>query len=290
MGTISWRQLLGEAGHRLGGPGSPSLSPAVDARRIVEEASGWEGSELQRRLDAPATERGVARFDHMLGRRLAGEPLQYVLGRWGFRTLDLAVDSRALIPRPETERVVEEALRELDRSGKRTARVVDLGTGSGAIALSVAAEREGVEVWATDVSTDALALARANLAGLAGRSATRVRLAEGDWFAALPPALAGTVDLVVANPPYVAAGEPLPAEVADWEPTRALVAGPTGLEAIAVIVTESPRWLAAGGAVVVEIGDTQAAAAAGLARAAGLSAVEVRPDLARRPRILVAHR
>jgi release factor glutamine methyltransferase len=102
--------------------------------------------------------------------------------------------------------------------------------------------------------------------------------------------LAGTIDLLVANPPYVAAGEPLPAEVADWEPITALVAGPTGLEAIAAIVAGAPGWLAPGGAVVVEIGDTQAAAAAGLAADAGLSHVEVRPDLAGRPRALVVRR
>jgi len=290
VGTVSWRQLLADAGHRLGGPGSPSSAPVVDARRIVEEASGWDGAELHRRLDEPATERGVAHFDRMVVRRLAGEPLQYVLGRWGFRTLDLALDLRALIPRPETEQVVTEALRELDRMGAGSARVVDLGTGSGAIALSVAAEREGTEVWATDVSPDALALARANLAGLGRRRATRVRLVEGDWFAALPSSLAGTVDLVVANPPYVAACEPLPAEVADWEPTGALVAGPTGLEAIAAIVAEAPGWLAPDAAAVVEIGATQAAAATDLARTAGFSDVEVRPDLAGRPRALVARR
>jgi release factor glutamine methyltransferase len=206
---------------------------------------------------------------------------------WGFRRLELVVDRRALIPRPETEVVVEVALGELDRLGLVAPVAVDLGTGSGAIALSLALEAPRARVWGTDRSAEALAVARANLAGMGSRVATRVRLAEGDWFAALPDELRGRVDLVVANPPYVAAGEALPEEVAGWEPAGALVAGPTGLEDVARIVAEAPAWLARPGVVVVEIAPHQAGEAEALARQAGFDPVTVKPDLAGRLRALV---
>jgi len=227
----------------------------------------------------------------MVARRLRGEPLQYVLGRWGFRTLDLMVDRRVLIPRPETEGVVDHALTELDRLPPAQARVVvDLGTGSGAIALAIAAERADVTVWAADRSSDALAVARANLAGLGGRAAPRVRLVEGDWYEALPAELTGTVDVIVANPPYVGSSDALPPVVADWEPVEALVPGPTGLEALRVIVAGAGRWLLSPGALVVEIGETQAGVALELAQAAGLVSAVVHPDLGGRPRTLVARK
>jgi len=234
--------------------------------------------------------RSLAFFDAMVARRAAGEPLQYVVGSWGFRRLDLLVDRRVLIPRPETETVVEAALGELARLGGDV--VVDLGTGSGAIALSMAVEARPSEVWATDSSADALAVARANLAGVGGRAATCVRLVEGNWFGALPAELRGRVDLVVSNPPYVAEPEvaDLPPEVAGHEPRAALVGGPTGLEQVARIVAEAPDWLASPGALVVELAPAQASAASALARDAGFADVDVRPDLAGRLRTLVARR
>jgi release factor glutamine methyltransferase len=275
------RALLDDATRRLG--------DHADARRIVEEVSGWEGADLVLHLSDASTPLIHARWSRLVERRTAGEPLQYVLGRWGFRNLDLLVDRRVLIPRPETEQVVSVALEALDAMGAGARTVVDLGTGSGAIALSIACERIGVNVWATDRSAAALEVARANLAG-AGRAATRVRMAEGDWFDALPDELAGAVDLVVTNPPYVATGEALPDEVARWEPHDALRAGSTGLDAIAAIVRDAPHWLRPGGALVIEIGETQGDAASALAIAAGFTGVEVRPDLAGRPRAVVAHR
>lgn len=295
-GAVTWRALLDETRARLEAAGSTSA--AVDAWRMVEEASGWQGAAHHAHLDDRAKEKAVAHLGHMIERRLAGEPLQYVVGRWGFRTLDLAVDRRALIPRPETEGVVDHVLAELDRvqrgaalaTGHREHVVVDLGTGTGAIALSVAAERAGVSVWATDRSTDALALARANLAGLGTRVAPRVRMEAGDWYAALPGELVGRVAVVASNPPYVAAGDPLPPEVRDWEPCDALVSGPSGLESIEVVVAGAPSWLRPGGALVVEIGESQGRSVVELARAAGLTAVAVHPDLAGRDRVLVARR
>jgi len=221
-------------------------------------------------------------------RRAGGEPLQYVLGAWGFRTLDLYVDNRVLIPRPETETVVEVAMAELLRLASHAPLAVDLGTGSGAIALSLAREVPGLEVWGVERSPEALAVARANLAGL-GRAGAAVRLAEGSWFAPLPALLRGRVDLIVSNPPYVSEGEvdDLPPEVARWEPMAALVAGPTGLEQIAAIVGEAPGWLARPGALVVEIAPHQRQAATALALDAGFEPVDVRPDLSGRARVLV---
>jgi release factor glutamine methyltransferase len=202
------------------------------------------------------------------------------------------VDRRVLIPRPETEYVVEVALGELDRvpESPDQARVaVDLGTGSGAIALSLAAERRRVEVWATDVSGPALNVARANLAGMAGYAATRVRLVEGHWWGALPHELRGRIHLVVSNPPYISTDEmrELDPQVTEWEPRSALEAGPSGLEAVEEILVSAPEWLAVDGAVVIELAPHQADQARSTATRVGFSSVEVRQDLVGRNRVLV---
>lgn len=289
-GTLSWRDVLRDAERQLRAAGTPD--PSVSARRMLEEATGEEGASFVLCLDRRATVRSLAHFDRMLRRRLYGEPLQYVLGRWGFRMLDLMVDPRVLIPRPETEEVVERALGELDRLRARVEErlltVVDLGTGSGAIALSIATERDWTEVWATDSSPGAVDVARANLAGL-GRPASRVRLAEGDWFEALPPGLARRVDLVVSNPPYVAAGEALPDEVAEWEPLEALVSGPSGLEASRVILSKAVEWLQPHGVVVLELAPHQASSIVDLGTAVGFD-VSISEDLTGRPRVATARR
>lgn len=288
--TVSWREVLAETTDRLG---AVTASPAVEARWIVERASGFEGAELVTMLDEPVTQRAMHFHDLMVERRLQGEPLQYVLGRWGFRTLDLLVDRRVLIPRPETETVAGLALVELDRIGSgsadRTLCAVDLGTGSGAIGLSIAVERPRVEVWLTDRSTDALAVARANLAGI-GLAASRVTVVEGSWFASLPVELLGVVDLVVSNPPYVAVGDELDAEVRDWEPVEALFAGPDGLDDIRVLVDGALRWLRPGGALVLEIDPRQAEAVTAMARSRGFAEVAVHRDLSDRERAVVARR
>ncbi len=275
---LTWRDL-----HRLA---QAEVGPR-EAWFVLERASGEDRAGLVPRLAEPVPARTAAFVHAMVERRRHGEPLQYVLGVWGFRRLDLVVDRRVLIPRPETETVVEVALAELRRLGTREPLAVDLGTGSGAIALSVADEVPRARVWGTDRSEEALAVARANLSGMGARVATRVRLAAGDWFDALPPELRGDVDLVVSNPPYVAATEELPAEVADWEPPGALVAGPTGLEAVSAIVARASDWLRRPGALVVEIAPHQALDAAELARRAGFTEVDVRPDLTGRARALV---
>jgi release factor glutamine methyltransferase len=275
--SATWRTLRADALARL---------PDQEVRWLLERATGRTAAEQVAALEEAADERQAATFLDLVERRAAGEPLQYVVGSWGFRTLDLLVDRRVLIPRPETELVAGLAIDAVPAGG----RVVDLGTGSGAIALSLAAERwPDVEVWATDASPDAVAVARANLAGL-GRRASVVRLVEGDWFAALPDELRGSFDVVVSNPPYVATGDALPSEVAAWEPTRALLAGDDGLDDLRRIIADAPGWLAPAGALVLEIGETQGPAVLALAEAAGFSGASVHRDLAGRDRAVVASR
>ena len=290
-GTVTWRELLAETTAALSGiDGRPDL----ESRWMIEAASGNEGFELAAGLGELATQRGVAHLDAMIARRLAGEPIQYVLGRWAFRSLDLLCDRRILIPRPETEQVVEVALAELDdvllaRHGDHDAVVVDLGTGSGAIALSIATERPGTRMWAVEASPEAAAVARANLAGL-GMAGGRVRLVEGSWFEGLPDDLRGTVDLVVTNPPYIAEHETLAPSVVDWEPVQALISGPTGLEAYEAVLADVRPWLAPGGAFVAEIGTTQADAVTELVAQAGLVDVRVHQDHAGHDRTVVARK
>lgn len=278
----TWRELLDETAGVLGSK--------LDARRLVEEAAGLEGAELVLALDDTVPSRSGAYLTRMVERRLAGEPLQYVIGRWGFRRLDLMVDRRVLIPRPETEQVVEWALDEARALGRTALAVADLGTGSGAIGLSLAVELgpDVTEVWATDVSADALDVTRANLAGIGTWAAPRVRVAEGSWWAALPEALAGRLHIVVSNPPYVGDDEPLPPEVESFEPALALRAGRDGLDAIRTIVAGAPHWLGRPGVLVVELAPGQVGAAVELARAAGADRAEIRTDLAGRDRALVA--
>lgn len=281
-----WRDLRDASVDALRASGVDD--PDQELRWIIEQASGRSAAEQVATLDHHVTERELASVGQMVDRRAGGEPLQYVLGRWSFRTLDLFVDRRVLIPRPETEVVAGLAIDALD--SRAHAVVADLGTGSGAIALSLAVELwPKVEVWATDASSDALAVARANVAALGRRGAT-VRLVEGDWFGALPDDLRGRLDLIVSNPPYVAMGELLPDAVARWEPSDALLAGPDGLNDLRCIIAEAPEWLADDGVLVLEIGETQGAAVLDLARAAGFVETAVEQDLAGRDRALVARR
>jgi release factor glutamine methyltransferase len=293
----TWAVQRASIARRLATAGVPS--PEAEARWLTEAASGYEGIEWLSISERVPHVNAQAHLDAMVERRVQGEPLQYALGAWAFRELDLLVDHRVLIPRPETEWVVEAALEEAVRFGLRRggrgavfdastrAAVADLGTGSGAIALALAAELPDVLVWASDVSGDALEVARANVAGC---GQTRVRLCEGSWFDALPEALQGELALVVANPPYIAEAEleSLPSEVAAYEPRAALVSGPTGLEAIEALVGAAPCWLAAGASLVVEIAPHQSDTAIAFAEAAGFDEVLVRDDLVGRPRVLVA--
>jgi release factor glutamine methyltransferase len=250
----------------------------------------------------------------MAARRAAGEPLQYIFGHWPFRDLDLRVDARVLIPRPETEQVVEVALGEARRLAAAAAGAgpgdgagpglvaVDAGTGSGAIALALAsALGAGVlrQVWATDRSAGALEVAAANVqvcSPMVAGGLPDIELVRGSWLAPLPERLRGHVDLVVSNPPYVTEEEwaGLDREVRT-EPRQALVAGPgrtgvPGLADVEAVLEEALLWVGRPGAVVIELAPHQADAAQDRARQLGYDEVRVEPDLAGRPRALVARR
>jgi release factor glutamine methyltransferase len=279
---------------------SSSVGSPVEARWITAHAAGLDDGALLARLDDPVTTAVADAAAASVRRLQGGEPLQYVLGRWGFRQLDVRVDARALVPRPETEQVVGFALGELERITAELPTptdplvVADLGTGSGVIALSLATEGpRSLEVWATDASVDALELFEENLTAAARYRPDitgRVYRSFGSWFGALPTRLAGRLHLVVANPPYVSEDEweVLDPVVRDHEPRGALVSGPTGLEDLDVVVRAAVSWLIPGGALVLELAPHQADAVTALARRAGFSFVEVRPDLTGRPRALVA--
>ena len=229
-------------------------------------------------------------------RRLKGEPLQYVLGHWPFRGLDLDVDERVLIPRPETEELVTLALHELARHDCATPLIVDLGCGSGAIGLSLLEElaQRGVRanLVALDVSLDALAVARRN--ALKHRL-ERVSFVHSSWFDDLDSSLRGRVDLLVANPPYVGQREYVTLEpVLDFEPRGALVALDAGeiegFADVAHVISEAPTWLAARGTLVVEHGERHGAAALAAAQCAGFRRYRDVADLAGKDRVLVATR
>jgi release factor glutamine methyltransferase len=272
---VRWRELLADTRRRVGD--EPS------ARWLCEVASGTD--QLSEVLAEPATQRMIAHLDDMLVRLESGEPLAYVLGRWSFRHLDLAVDRRVLIPRPETEVVAGVAI-DLIRALPRPVTIADLGTGSGAIGLAMADELppDGVTVWLTDASADALDVARANLAGI-GRRAANVRVADpGSWFEALPR---GTMlDAAVANPPYIAEGSTqVDHAVVTWEPHAALFGGPDGLEPIRRLLADAPRWVRPGGWLVLEIGADQGPTVRDLLAGGGLVDVAIEVDLAGRDRV-----
>lgn len=285
-GTITWATLLAETSELLRRSGVTD-NPTTEARWIVEEATGTRGADLHDVLDSRATVRAVAHLDAMVERRRTGEPIQYVLGSWAFRSLDLMVDRRVLIPRPETEVLVGLALDELKRMRRDGGgTVIDLGTGSGAIGLSMAVESDAARVLLTDRSADALAVARANLAGL-GSAGRTVEIVEGDWWEAVPDRFLGECDVIASNPPYIADVEDLPASVEDWEPTQALRAGATGLDDLRVIVESAARWLRPRGALVMEMASAQTEAIRLLAEATGFDA-SVHTDLAGMPRVVIA--
>src|SRR5919199_530586 len=229
--------------------------------------------ELRRELTPEAREA----FEELLSRRAKREPLAYILGHWGFRRLTLKTDARALVPRPETEIVVERALAHLH--GVREPRVLDVGTGTGAIALAIADEHPDARITAIDVSADALALARDNLDLVEADG--RVRLVEHDLTQGFGH---DEFHLVVSNPPYVEPEdiESLQPEVRDWEPRIALVAhGAT--EAVARAATEALR---PGGWIVLEIAENQARNVAGLLRGLGYERLRISPDMAGRDRVI----
>ena len=260
------------------------IGDRTHARWLVEVAVSAD--RVDDLLDEEVTERMVAHLDAMVGRYRLGEPLQYVLGRWAFRHLDLFVDERVLIPRPETEEVVGVAI-EFARAVEGARTVIDLGTGSGAIGLSLATELpiDNTSIWMTDISPDALAVARANLAGI-GRPARNVTIIESRWFDALPANL--QADVIVSNPPYIALDSPdVDGSVSDYEPEVALYSGPDGLDAIREIIRRAGDFLTANGALVLEIGADQRLATEYLFEEHGYVDCEVRRDAFGHDRIAI---
>lgn len=212
------------------------------------------------------------RWSALVQRRLAGEPVAYLLGEKEFGGLTLQVDHRVLVPRPDTEVLVDWALAALPVPGTLAPHLLDLGTGSGAIALAVATRRPDAQVTATDASADALAVAQAN----AQRLGLPVRFAQGAWLAAVP---GERFDVIASNPPYIAEGDPHLAALAH-EPMTALTAGADGLDDIRTIVAQAPRALLPGGWLLLEHGHDQSAAVQTLLFAQGFEAVSSRKDLA----------
>jgi release factor glutamine methyltransferase len=270
----SVREALGSATDALVAAGVDS--PRLDAELLLAEATGWDQARLAANPEDGVPAAAARTFSETVRRRLRREPIAYILGRKGFRHIELQVDRRVLVPRPETELLVELAL-EL-----RPRRVLDIGTGSGAIALAIADELIDCEVTATDTSATAIEVARANAEQLG--LADRAELVE-----AMLPSGSDRFDLIVANLPYIAESEwgSLEQEVTEWEPREALLAGPDGLDVLRVAI---PAAVGIAPVLALEVGVGQAPAVSELLLEAGFGAVETRPDLAGIPRVVMGRR
>ena len=264
-------------------------APRRSAEWLLSAATGLSRVEVYAHHDRPLSEKERAVLRDSVERRAAGEPLQHVTGEMPFRHLILKVCPGVFIPRPETEVLVDEALAALAPEPAE-AIVVDLCTGSGAVALSIAHERAASRVWATELVPATAEIARAN-AERCG-VAERVCVLEGDLFAPLPDELRGRVDLVVANPPYIPTGDlaALPAEVGEYEPHVALDGGADGLDVARRIAAGAHAWLRPGGMLALELDESRVAAAVDEASAWGYVDARAVRDLTGRERVLAARR
>ncbi len=267
-------ELLREA---AAGLAPASDSPRLDAELICCHVLGADRSLCFSRPEQPLTADDEAAIRALLRRRLAGEPIAYLLGKRGFWTLELAVSADVLIPRPETELLVERCLTHVPEHAQQA--LCDLGTGSGAIALALASERPDCTVTAVERSASALALARRN----AEHCGLQVELVLGDWLQPLP---GRRFHLIASNPPYVAEHDPhLRKGDVRFEPEPALVAGPDGLDALRILIAEAPAHLHPGGWLMLEHGYDQADAVTALMHDAGFTSVICHRDLAGQPRV-----
>ncbi len=259
-------------------------SPRLNAELLVGHALGLKRMQLYLQFERPLEERELELIRPLVRRRGRHEPLQYIVGETDFRGLSIKVDPRVLIPRPETEQLVELAIQSL---ATPPSAVLDLGTGSGAIALALAQHFPSARVTATDRDSSALALARENAVrtGLDNR----ISFTEANWFEGLAPA---TFDLIISNPPYLSADELklIPEEVRAFEPGHALVAADNGLADFVRIIAAAPPFLANDGLFVLETGEEQHERIFAELRAAGFASMEGRQDLAGRSRFVVARR
>lgn len=277
--------LLDALAAELAAPGvPPSRTEARDLiAGVLDQPRFWPSAHRDDELDQATEERIRA----AAARRAEGMPIQYAIGHTTFRHLTLAVDPRVLIPRPETEMLVDLVLA-AQRGGK--GRVVDVGTGSGAIALSLAAESSFDEVHAIDLSPDALKVAGANAGTLPADQRARLRFHEGSL---LRPVQGTLFDTVVSNPPYISMSEraELPASVREWEPSMALFSGDGGMWAIRALVPQAAEGLVPGGLLAMEVDSRRADLAVAAVRADGrFTDIETRLDLTGRPRFVVARR
>ena len=258
-------------------------SPGLDAEWLLAHVLDWPRARLRSHDDTELSPEQAATLEGLLQRRLTGEPIAYLTGWHGFRDLILKVGPGVLIPRPETEELVDLALEQLGE--QRDIRVLDIGTGSGAIALAIAHERPQWRVDATEIDRDALAIARANITRL--DLGQRVRLHEGPWLAEQT----GPWELVVSNPPYIPENDPhLERGDVAFEPRLALASGTDGLDALRSLCRRVPPRLSPGGWLMVEHGFDQAEAVARLFHAGGLEEVHSRSDLAGRLRFTLGRR
>ena len=266
-------EALRRGADRLEAAGSET--PRLDAELLLGHAAGLGRADLYADFARPLAPEAAEAFEALLARREHREPVAYILGEWGFRRLTLRTDARALIPRPETETVVERCLALLE--GRDAPAVLDVGTGTGAIALAIADEHPGARVTAIDTSTDALSLARENV----DRTGLEITLERADVLAGFPT---GPWALVVSNPPYVDPDDllDLMPDVRDWEPHVALV----GRGATEAVVEGAAKTLVPGGALVLEVGDGQAGRVASKLERAGYADIRITPDLAGRDRVV----
>lgn len=270
----TYRQVLQEGKETLRQANLPEGD--WDAWLLFSRAFGLDRKEYLLRGGEPAEEAGQRVFEEYLRQRLDRRPTAYILGSWGFMDLEFLVDERVLVPRQDTETLVEEALHRLQ--GRTGLQLLDLCTGSGCIAVSLAHHLgTAARVWGTDISPEALTLAREN----ARRSGVQVSFCQGDLFRALPPELAGTFDMILSNPPYISPEEyaALEPEVREYEPTLALRADRDGMAFYERIAAEAAGWLKEGGALGLEIGCSQAERTAALLREAGFDNIMVIKDL-----------
>lgn len=273
-------EALSAAAERLTRAGVDA--PRLAGEMLLARLLGTDRGGLLLRRDEPLEATLARGFDDWVERRARREPLQHITGQQEFHGLAFKVDRRALVPRPETEGLVDAVL-----EGPETRRVADLGTGGGCIAIALAVRRPGLRLHALDASAAALDLAREN--ARAHGVLDRVEFALGD-LAFPPPSWQGRMDAVVSNPPYVGEAEwsGLAPEVRDHDPREALVAGETGLEAYAALAPAAGRLLRPGGVLMLELGWGQSAAVVEIVARAGFEAIEVRPDLRGIARVLVA--